>query len=281
MRHVLPSRSFKQQVTTYVGCLVIVVSSTVATAQSQRETLSRAVIEPQPGRHLPLNETFFDHTGMSLTIGEVVRGDRPTVLCLVYFECPMLCRLAADGLIRSVAALEEDVGDSFNVVIVSFDPRDTPERATAARFQALRLYAREASERGWFFLTGKQQAIDALTDAVGFRYVWDQETQQFSHAAGLIIVSGDGVITEYLDGVRFTPTELHEAIQRAHSGIVTDAESISFARCYLYDPTTGRFGIAVQWAIRVLGLITVVTIIVGLRRMNGIVIRRRSTGESG
>lgn len=239
--------------------MVLLYSANFALAQRPREMLNRAEIVPHVGTSLPLDAEFLNHQGAPIRL-DTITGERPTVLCLVYFECPMLCKLAADGLVRGIAGLSENVGQDFNVAFISFDPRDTPGQADAARTQALRQYARGDSGEGWYFLTGEQPAIDALTQAVGFHYAWDESSGQFSHASGLMIISPTGVVSQYLDGVRFTPHELSEAVENAASGTASAAEPISFARCYLYDPTTGKFGAAVQWTVRVLGLLTVLAI---------------------
>lgn len=243
------------------GLLVSLSWTATSCAQPSRDVLSAARIVPHVGNSLPLSSEFLDHRGTPVTLGDVV-GDRPAVLCLVYLECPMLCKLATEGLVHSVADVPETVGQDFDILFVSFDPRDTPERAAAARSQAIRRYARDESADGWHFLTGSQPSIEALTKAIGFQYTWDEETKQFAHAAGLTIISDEGIVTEYLDGVRYSPRELVEAIHRAERHESSASTPTSFVRCYLYDPTTGRFGAAVQWTIRTLGLLTVVALAV-------------------
>lgn len=249
----------------------------VAFGQRQpRDTLEAAKIEPHVGQVLPLAAEFRDHRGQKVQLGELV-GQRPLVMCLVYFKCPMLCKLTADGLIRAVASVPENVGENFDVVVVSFDPRDTPRRASAARDHALGRYARADSAAGWHFLTGSQENIDLLTEAVGFQYVWDEQSKQFAHAAGLVIVSPDGVITEYLDGVNFSPRNLMAAVNRAAENQLTERPLTSFVRCYLYDPTTGKFGAAIQWTIRALGVATVLGLILGMYSLS----RRKTRDEEG
>ncbi len=228
--------------------------------QQPRDKLESAWIEPHVGRELPLSSEFFEHNGRTVHFGDII-GDRPAVLCLVYFECPMLCKLAADGLVRSVASLRENVGHDFDVVFLSFDPRDTTPRAAAAREHALNQYARKGTEAGWHFLTGTQASIDKTTQAVGFHYLWDEDTKQFAHAAGIMVITPDGRISEYLDGINFSPRELSTAIARAAGNELTESGATLFMRCYLYDPTTGKFGAAVQWTIRVLGLVTVLALV--------------------
>lgn len=228
-------------------------------ADQPLEILDAVGIEPHTGEKLPLDAVFRDHDGNPVVLGDFC-GERPIVLCLVYFDCPMLCKLAADGLVRTVAGLPETVGKDFDVMLVSFNPEDTPARATAARQQALDNYARNGTEPGWHFLTGPPESIAALTEAIGFRYVWDDASKQFAHASGLTIISPSGVITEYLDGVQFSPRDLVAAVNRSRQNQISKTPPTSFVRCYLYDPTTGKFGAAVQWTVRVLGLLTVVVL---------------------
>ncbi|MCA9156740.1 MAG: SCO family protein [Planctomycetales bacterium] len=246
--------------------IVVINLASLALGQQPRDKLESAWIEPHVGRMLPLTSEFIEHNGQEIQLGDEV-GKRPVVLCMVYFECPMLCKLAADGLVRSVASLPENVGQDLDIVFVSFDPRDTPERAKAAREHALLQYARAGSEKGWHFLTGNQASIDQIAQAVGFHYLWDEETQQFAHATGIMIITPEGRISEYLDGINFSPRELSSAIGRAAKNELTESGATLFMRCYLYDPTTGKFGAAVQWTIRVLGLATVLALILLVFRL--------------
>ncbi len=238
----------------------------LSNADQPREILDAVGIDPHMGATLPMDAKFRDHEGNPVVLGDLL-GERPVVLCLVYFDCPMLCKLAADGLVRTVAGLSETVGQDFDVMLVSFNPADTPERADAAREHAMGNYARDGTGPGWHFLTGSQASIDALTDAVGFHYKWDDTSKQFAHASGLTIISPSGVITEYLDGVQFSPRELISAVNHAEKNQVSQTPPTSFVRCYLYDPTTGKFGAAVQWTVRALGLLTVIMLVVLIVRL--------------
>lgn len=240
--------------------------TSLAVGQQPRDKLESAWIEPHVGQMLPLTSEFSEHSGSTVQLGDVV-GKRPVVLCLVYFECPMLCKLAVDGLVRSVASLRHSVGQDFDMLFVSFDPRDTPQRAAAAREHALQQYARPGTEQAWHFLTGDQASIDEIAQAVGFHYLWDEDTQQFAHATGIMVITPDGRISEYLDGINFSPRELNSAVARAANNELTESGATLFMRCYLYDPTTGKFGAAVQWTIRVLGLATVLALILLVFRL--------------
>jgi protein SCO1/2 len=249
-----------------------------AAGQSERpqQVLEAIGITPKLDAEVPQEATFVDHRGQRVEFGKLL-GERPVVLCLVYFRCPMLCSMTADGLVQSVRELSGDVGEEFDVVMVSFDPREGPKQAAAARATALQRYGRSGAGRGWHALTGEQADIEALTDAVGFRYRWDESLQQYAHAAGLVIVTPAGRVSGYLNGVQFPPPELARAIRAADRGDVASTAPQSFLKCYLYDPATGEFGLAVQWTVRGLGLLTVLGLVAAVGRM---IYRERHSGES-
>lgn len=259
---------------------VLVMQTLLASAafgQASRVMLQQAWIEPHVGAQVPATVRFNDHLGQPTPLAALL-GERPTVLCLVYFECPMLCKLTADGLIRAVASVPQHPGSDYNIAFVSFDPRDTPERAAAARTHALSQYGKESDGKGWYFLTGQSPAIHQLTDAVGFHYVWDETTKQFAHASGIVVLAPDGTIAQYLDGVQFSPKQLSAAIDSAAAKQLTPQAETSFVRCYLYDPTTGRFGSAVKWTLRGLGVLTVLVLAATTLRLSGR--RASSSGKS-
>lgn len=239
-------------------CLLIFFTAfcSCAAADGDKKILNQANIEPRIGEQLPFDAIFFDQAGREIELGDIFDTGRPTIICLVYFDCPMLCKLSADGLVRAAASIEANVGDTYNIAFISFDPRDTVKRAAAAHSMTLRKYGR-ADEEGWYFLTGEESSIRNLTEAIGFHYAWDAKTEQYAHSAGLVIISPEGKITHYLDGVHFAPTDLISALNRAKEGTVTQSTPPSFIRCYLYDPTTGQFGSLVQWSVRALGILTV------------------------
>ena len=254
--------------TTLWGIVILGISFNLASAQPSRQILDQVAIVPQIGTELPLDLVFRDHNGDDTTLQEALDG-QPAVLCLVYFQCPMLCKLAADGLVRSLADMEPSVGKDSQVVLVSFDPRDTPQQAATTREQLIHRYGRTGTEDGWHCLTGDESVIQSLTNRVGFHYVWDEETKQYAHAAGLFLISPEGIITDCLNGVEFTPKQLASAIAAAKQGVLNEQafsgeEPVSFLRCYLYDPTTGKFGAVVQWTVRILGIATVIVLAGGV-----------------
>ena len=248
----------------FVFCLV---TANGVVGQTSRELLNDVSLVPPIGKEIALDGVFRNHHGQDTTLRKTLQ-DKPAVLCLVYFECPMLCKLAADGLVRSLAEVKANAGTDFQVILVSFDPRDTPEKAKASLKQLVRRYARPGTEQGWHCLTGNETSIEALTSSLGYHYVWDEETKQFAHPAGVFLLSPQGVITDCLNGIEFPEKKLAAAIESARLGTVAKVSDAggtkSFLRCYVYDPTTGKFGSAVQWTVRVLGIATVLALVFGV-----------------
>lgn len=257
---------------TTVLLLAAVMGRASAQTPTAEQILDQVGITPSLGQRMPLDVPLQDHRGQPTTLDDVL-SDQPAVVCFVYFQCPMLCKLAADGLVRSLNDLNLKVGDDFQAVIISFDPRDTPKQAGESRRHLLRRYKDGDSDRGWHFLTGQADGLQDLTAAFGYRHVWDQATQQYAHPAGLFFLAPDGTLTECLGGLEFSPDQLRTAFHNAGQNIVsqpaedTDAAS-NFLRCYVYDPTTGRFGALVQWTVRALGVATVIGMAIGIRSLN-------------
>lgn len=205
---------------------------------------------------LPLDTQFLDDTGEQVTIGKYF-GKRPVVLAFVYYECPMLCTQVLSAMTSTLGVLALDPGKDFEFVVVSFDPRETPKQAAAKKAEYLARYKRPGTEAGWHFLTGKEPDIQRLTKAAGFRYVWDEPTQQFAHPTGIIIVTPDGRPARYLFGIEYGPRDVRLALVEASEGKVGNLADDLLLFCYHYDPTTGRYGLYVMRAVRVAGIATV------------------------
>jgi protein SCO1/2 len=187
-------------------------------------------------------------------------GKRPVVLVFAYYDCPMLCTLVVNGLSSALAVLSLNPGRDFEIVTVSFNPRDTPAAAAAKKAGYLERYKRPGAADGWHFLTGDQPSIDRLTRAAGFRYVWDADTRQFAHPSGVIVLTPDGRLARYLFGVEYGPRDLRFAIVEASAGMVGSPVDSLLLYCYHYDPMTGRYGLAIMRAIRLAGAATVLAL---------------------
>jgi protein SCO1/2 len=178
------------------------------------------------------------------------------VLTIVYYDCPMLCTLSLNALASALATLSFDVGREFEVVTVSFDPREGPDLARAKKAAYLQRYKRKGADAGWHFLTGDEASLKRLTAAVGFRYAWDERTKQFAHPAGLLVLTPDGRISRYLYGVEYAPKDLKLAVMESGAGRIGSVIDQVVLFCYQYDPQTGRYGAVVMRIVRVLAVLT-------------------------
>jgi protein SCO1/2 len=240
--------------------LTLVPLSAHAYAQDQRPPLLRDVgIDQRLDNQVPLDLLFRNESGETVELRRYL-NDKPVILSLAYYECPMLCTLVLNGLVSALRALSFDVGKHFEVVTVSFDPTETPELARAKKETYLRGYKRPGAERGWHFLTGDADAIARLADAVGFRYRYDAERDEYAHAAGVIVLTPTGRVARYFYGVEFAPRDLRFGlIEAAQSRIGTPVDQLLLF-CYRYDATTGRYSAAVMNLVRLGGLVTVLAL---------------------
>ncbi|MGE3176468.1 MAG: SCO family protein [Vicinamibacterales bacterium] len=208
---------------------------------------------------LPMDTRFRDEQGREVRIGDYF-GRKPVVLSFVYYDCPMLCLQVMGALTSTLRTMSLTAGQDFEIVMVSFDPRETPAMAAQKRAEYLARYDRAGGEAGWHFLTGEEANIRALTDAAGFRYTWDEATKQFAHPAGIIVVTPDGRPARYLFGIEYGPRDLRLALVEASEGKIGSPVDALLLYCYHYDPMTGRYGLLVMRLLRVAGAATVLAL---------------------
>ena len=220
-------------------------------------TLSRVGFDQNLDAQLPLDLTYRDESGRPVRLGDFF-GSRPVILTLVYYRCPMLCGEELKGLARSLKPLSMAVGDQFEVVTVSIDPAETPELAREKKEAILGYYGRPEAARGWHFLTGDEPAIAALAKAVGFRYVYNTESDQFVHAAGLAIATPQGRLARYFYGIDFPPKDLQFGLIESSRGKIGSPIARLLLFCYHYDPATGKYSLAIVNLLRVVGTATAV-----------------------
>jgi len=211
------------------------------------------------GKQVPLDTEFTDESGRTVKLGDYF-GKRPVVMVFAYYDCPMLCTMVINGLASALDVLSLEPGKDFEIVTVSFDPRDTPATATAKKAGYILRYKKPNASAAWHFLTGRQPEIDRLTKAAGFRYAWDADTKQFAHPTGVIVLTPDGRLARYLFGIEYGPRDLRYAIVEASGGKVGTAVDSLLLYCYHYDPTTGRYGLGIMRAIRIGGAGTVLAL---------------------
>jgi protein SCO1/2 len=205
---------------------------------------------------VPLGLVFRDESGRPVRLRDTV-GHKPVILVLAYYECPVLCDVVLNGLLRSLRALSFDVGDQFNVITVSFDPAETPALAAAKKRTYVQRYGRPGAAEGWHFLTGEEPSIRALTRAVGFRYAYDAEKDQYAHATGIMVLTPQGRIARYYYGLEYSSRDLRLGLVEAAASRIGSPIDHVLLYCYQYDPTTGRYGVIIMNVIRLAGLATV------------------------
>jgi len=204
-------------------------------------------IDQHLGERLPLDVPFRDDTGRTVTLGDYFHAgrQRPVVLTFVYYECPMLCKLAMGDLVRALNAMPLTAGKDFDILTISIDPRETPEQAAKKKRAYVKEHRRAEAEQGWHFLTGDQASITAATKAAGFRYTWDEKYKQYVHASGLMIVAPDGRLTRYFYGVDYSPKDLRLSLVEAADGKVGGLVDQVLLYCFHYDPASGKYSTAV------------------------------------
>ena len=209
---------------------------------------------------LPLDAAFKDENGRDVTLGRYFDGKRPVVLAFVYYSCPMLCTQIMNGVSRAIKVLPFTPGQDFDIVFVSFDPRDKPETAMAKKSALLNYWSMQNQSGGFHFLTGEEPQIKKVTSAAGFFYMWDEKTQQYAHLSGLLVLTPDGRLSRYFYGIEYSPKELRLALVESGQGHVGSLVDELLLYCYHYDPSQGRYGIIIMNLVRLGGVMTVLAL---------------------
>jgi protein SCO1 len=241
-----------------IACsLLALLLAHAAQAHDDRPIALRNVdLQQNLGAKIPLELEFYDATGKEVSLREYF-SRRPVILSFVYYSCQDLCPLILDGLVRSLRPLSLDVGDQFDVVVVSFDPRDTPALATAKKADSVKQYARPDTQDGWHFLTGDENAIQRLTDAAGFRYNYESDKDRFGHATGIILLTPDGKIARYFYGMEFSPRDLRLGLIEASANKIGSPIDQLLLFCYHYDPVSGKYNLLITNVLRLAAIVTV------------------------
>lgn len=216
-------------------------------------------IDQKLNSQVPLDLTFNDESGQPVTLGELMDG-KPAVLALVYYECPMLCGEVLQGMLASFNELQFTIGDEYQVITVSFDPEETAELAAMKKKNMLEAYREPQAGDGWHFLTGQQENIDTIANAVGFRYQYMPSIDQYAHGSGIMVLTPEGKVSRYFYGIEYPARDLRFGlIEAAQERIGTLADELLLL-CYHYDPTTGAYGLVIMRTLRVAGVITMLGI---------------------
>jgi protein SCO1 len=239
-------------------------SAPTAPAQARNASVHPAIlrnvgIDQKLNQQIPLDLLFRDEAGKTVRLGDYF-GTRPVILSLVYYNCPMLCTTALNGLLEGLKQINFKLGDQFEVVTLSFDPTEKPSLAAAKKALYVGLYGRPGAAEGWHFLTGDEDSIRQLTQAVGFRYNYDPTTQQYIHATGIILLTPKGKLSRYFYGIQYPAGNLRLGLVDASEHKIGSPVDAVLLYCCQYDPETGKYSLVISRVLKVGAAITVLSL---------------------
>jgi len=223
------------------------------------ELLKDVGIDQKLNDAIPLDLAFRDEESNVVPLSTFF-GQKPVVLALVYYNCPMLCTQVLNGLDRSLKDVPMDIGKDFDVVTLSIDPSETPRLAAAKRDLYTGIYGRPGAAEGWHFLTGEESEIRKLANAVGFRYAYDADSKQFAHASAVLVLTPGGKISRYFYGIAYAARDMRLGLVEASEGKIGSPMDQVLLFCYHYDPETGKYGLLISRVIKAGALLTVLAI---------------------
>jgi protein SCO1 len=245
------------------------VPSTGPAAQNMPPVLQNVGFEPPLNGHMPLDLAFRDETGRSVQLRDYF-SQKPVLLALVYYGCPMLCDQTEQGVVGALRMLSFNPGRDYEVVFVSFDPRESPDMAAQKKELAMTHFRRPETATGWHFLTGQKESIDAVTKAANFRYSFDEKSNLFAHAAGIMLLTPDGRISRYFYGVEYPARDLRLGLVDASAGKIGTPIDRALLFCYRYDPSSARYSASILSIIRLAGVLTILSLVAAI-----LIFRRR------
>ena len=225
-----------------------------------REVLERIGFDQKLDAQVPLDLPFMDESGKTVALKDYFKNGKPVILALVYHACPMLCGAGQNGLVTCLRAIPYTAGKEFEILTVSFNPAETTMLSAAKKAEYIKSYGRAGAASGWHFLTGDKTSIDALTQAVGYRYVYDPDTKQFAHPSGLVLLTPHGRISRYYYGIEYYPRDIDFGIVEASQNRIGTLTDQVLLYCYRYDPMTGKYGLVIINVLRLAGILTVVAL---------------------
>ncbi|MCP3962775.1 MAG: SCO family protein [bacterium] len=229
------------------------------------------------GETLPLDLRFVDERGREVTLGDYF-GEKPVVLVFVYYDCPMLCPMVLNGVAKTLNVLQFRVGEEFDVVAVSIDPRETPEMALESKRATVKRYGREETAPGWHFLLGTEESVARLTKAAGFRFAYVPENDvtpeggkgdvalegrkgyQYAHASGMIVASPEGTLSQYFYGLDFAPKHVRLALVEASENRIGSVVDQILLYCFRYDPELGKYTAVITRILRLAGVVFLIAL---------------------
>ena len=213
-------------------------------------------IDQKLGMQIEKDIPFRDERGQAVRLGDFF-GNKPVILTPVYYECPMLCSMQLNGLVRALRVMPFAAGKEFEIITFSIDPAETPELAASKKQHYVRDYGKPSAEAGWHFLAGDEESIRRLTDAIGFRYMYDAPIDQWAHASAIVVLTPDGRVSQYFYGIEHDPGDLKYSLIEASGGKIGSFIDHALLFCYRYNPSTGKYSLAIMQVVRLGGVATV------------------------
>lgn len=233
-------------------------------AQPAIEPLNAVRIDEKPGQSLPMDAVFTDASGAQKKLGDYFNRDRPVIVTLVYYECPMLCTLILNGLVESLKKIEMTPGREFDIVTISIDPNETAALAAGKRDVYFKLYGRPEAANGWFWHVGEEAQIRRVSDALGFQYEFDERTKEYAHQACIFVLTPDGRISRYLYGIDFSPRDVRLSLLEAGRDQIASTFEKIILFCYHYDPDSRGYSLAAWRLVRTTALFGLLVIGTGV-----------------
>jgi protein SCO1 len=227
------------------------------------EVLKNVGLDQKLSAQVPLDLTFKDEHGATVSLGQLLQG-KPAILTMVYYKCPMLCTEVLNATLTTLKSVPLEIGKDFSVITVSIDPSEKPVLAEAKQIMYTGLYGRKGAVQGWHFLTGNEEQIQKLAAAVGFRFVYDKESSQFAHASGIMVMTPEGKLSRYFYGLAYNPRDVRLALVEAGEGKIGSTVDEIMLFCFHYDPVTGKYAVTIMHVVRAAGALSALGIALGI-----------------
>ncbi len=248
----------------YIILLSLVIVANGQINRQKVDELQDIDVSEHLGETIPLNLKFTDDHGNRRSLNEFFHQGKPVVMILAYYNCPMLCTLVLNGVSQTVSELDWVPGKQYELLTVSIDPRETVELAAAKKKTHLDFIQKDAAQQGWTFFVGDQPQIDSLADALGFKYYYVEERDEFAHPAVVFVLTPEGEISRYLYGIEYRASDLRLALLEASEGRIGSTIDRLILYCYHYDPSSKGYVIFAGNVMRLGGAITLVIMIIVL-----------------
>ena len=233
-----------------------------AQEEKRMDTLARSVeVEQKLNAQVDLNLTFTNEDGTTTRLGDYFDGEKPVVLTLVYYGCPMLCGQVLNGTVRALKETDLEVGEDYNIVSISFDHTETLDVAAKKRRTFLRQFKRPEADKGWHFLISDSASVAKLADQVGFKYHRDDATGQYAHSAAIMVLTPTGKVSRYFFGIEYDPKDLQLGLVEASDNKIGSLADQVLLLCFEYNPITGKYGFAISAALKIAGSLTLLILV--------------------